>query len=173
MLAIAADKVVARKGVILNPHYKAMGNLYGSEYWTYSLPKRVGVIKAREFTNDCLPVGTKKALETGLIDIAFGESVQEFCDLLQCFSESAAELPNLDRNLCAKKEERARDNLIKPLRQYRAEELQRMWTNFYGRDLSYHFARARFVHKLSPLETPPYLAKHRSVDFRQTAHSEP
>ncbi|HET9702212.1 MAG TPA: hydrogenase maturation protein, partial [Burkholderiales bacterium] len=33
-LALAADRVLAREGVILNPHYKGMGNLYGSEYWT-------------------------------------------------------------------------------------------------------------------------------------------
>jgi putative two-component system hydrogenase maturation factor HypX/HoxX len=31
-----------RDGVMLNPHYKNMGNLYGSEYWTYLLPRRVG-----------------------------------------------------------------------------------------------------------------------------------
>ena len=40
-LALAADRVYARDGVILNPHYKGMGNLYGSEYWTYLLPRRV------------------------------------------------------------------------------------------------------------------------------------
>ncbi len=33
-LALAADRVWARAGVILNPHYRNMGNLYGSEYWT-------------------------------------------------------------------------------------------------------------------------------------------
>ena len=172
MLAIAADEVVARSGVILNPHYKGMGNLYGSEYWTYSLPRRVGIARALEFTNNCLPVGTKKALETGLIDIAFGESVPEFCDLFQCFSESTAASPNLDRNLCAKEEERVRRDKSKPLSQYRAEELERMWNNFYGSDPSYHFARADFVYKLSPFETPLYLAKHRSVNFHQAAHSE-
>ena len=172
MLAIAADEVVARNGVILNPHYKGMGNLYGSEYWTYSLPRRVGIARALEFTNNCLPVGTKKALETGLIDIAFGESMQEFCDLFQCFSESTAASSNLDRNLCAKKEERARNDKTKPLSHYRAEELQRMWDNFYGSDPSYHFARADFVYKLSPFETPLYLAKHRSVNFHRPAHSE-
>jgi enoyl-CoA hydratase/carnithine racemase len=41
-LALAADRVWARRGVILNPHYKNMGNLYGSEYWTYLLPRRMG-----------------------------------------------------------------------------------------------------------------------------------
>jgi hypothetical protein len=35
------------RGVMLNPHYKNMGNLYGSEYWTYLLPRRVGEEGAR------------------------------------------------------------------------------------------------------------------------------
>ena len=46
-LALAADRVYARDGVILNPHYKGMGNLYGSEYWTYLLPRRVAPEQAR------------------------------------------------------------------------------------------------------------------------------
>ena len=37
-LARAADYVWLREGVVLSPHYKDMGNLYGSEFWTYSLP---------------------------------------------------------------------------------------------------------------------------------------
>ena len=40
-LALAADELWAHAGVVLNPHYKNMGNLYGSEYWTYLLPRRV------------------------------------------------------------------------------------------------------------------------------------
>jgi len=162
MLAIAADEVVARKSVILNPHYKGLGNLYGSEYWTYSLPRRVGVAKALEFTNGCLPLGTNKALEAGLIDHAFGDSLEQFCELLQSFAENTARSPNADRRLVDKKERRARENLIKTLDHYRAEELQHMRMNFYGSDPSYHLAREAFVHKLSPLETPPHLAKHRS-----------
>ena len=41
-LALAADHVVARRDVVLNPYYQHMGGLYGSEYWTYLLPRRVG-----------------------------------------------------------------------------------------------------------------------------------
>ena len=41
MMALGADQVIARDGVVLNPHYQTMG-LYGSEYWTYVLPRRVG-----------------------------------------------------------------------------------------------------------------------------------
>jgi putative two-component system protein, hydrogenase maturation factor HypX/HoxX len=41
-LALAADHVIAREDVVLNPYYQHMGGLYGSEYWTYLLPRRVG-----------------------------------------------------------------------------------------------------------------------------------
>ena len=40
--ALAADYVLAREDVVLNPYYGHMGGLYGSEYWTYLLPRRVG-----------------------------------------------------------------------------------------------------------------------------------
>jgi putative two-component system hydrogenase maturation factor HypX/HoxX len=40
MLALAADHVYAREGVVLNPHYRSMGGLFGSDYWTYTLPRR-------------------------------------------------------------------------------------------------------------------------------------
>ena len=42
VLARAADEVWVRQGVVLNPHYKNMGNLHGSEFWSYLLPARVG-----------------------------------------------------------------------------------------------------------------------------------
>ena len=50
MLALAADHVYARSGVVLNPHYRSMGEFYGSEYWTYTLPRRVGQKRALELT---------------------------------------------------------------------------------------------------------------------------
>ena len=42
ILAFAADRVWSHAAVVLNPHYKNMGNLFGSEFWTYLLPPRVG-----------------------------------------------------------------------------------------------------------------------------------
>jgi len=47
-------------GIVLNPHYKTMG-LYGSEYWTYLLPRRVGQEKAIELTENGLPISTQQA----------------------------------------------------------------------------------------------------------------
>ena len=49
MLALAADEVWCRSGAVLNPHYRLMG-LHGSEYWTYTLPRRVGAEKAAELS---------------------------------------------------------------------------------------------------------------------------
>ena len=61
ILALAADYVYAREGIVLNPNYKKMGGSYGSEYWTYLLPKRVGYQKAEELMEECLPVSTTTA----------------------------------------------------------------------------------------------------------------
>ena len=51
---------------ILNPHYKGMGNLYGSEYWTYLLPRRVAPEQARAITQSRLPIGARQAAAMGL-----------------------------------------------------------------------------------------------------------
>jgi putative two-component system hydrogenase maturation factor HypX/HoxX len=66
MLALAADIVLAREGVVLNPHYKTMG-LYGSEYWTYSLPRAVGSEVAQQLTDACLPISALQAEQYGLV----------------------------------------------------------------------------------------------------------
>ena len=57
MLAIAADFVFARTGAVINPHYRGMGGLHGSEYWTYTLPRRVGRARAIVLTEGCRPMG--------------------------------------------------------------------------------------------------------------------
>ena len=77
MLALAADHVYARQGVVLNPHYRSMGNLYGSEYWTYTLPRRVGEDAAR-LTTARQPMGVDEAVEIGLLDGAFGATAEAF-----------------------------------------------------------------------------------------------
>lgn len=66
MLALAADIVFARAGVVLNPHYKTMG-LYGSEYWTYSLPRAVGSEVAHKLVEECLPISALQARHWGMV----------------------------------------------------------------------------------------------------------
>jgi putative two-component system hydrogenase maturation factor HypX/HoxX len=162
-LARAADLVWARSGVILNPHYKDMGNLYGSEYWTYLLPRRVGAERAQRIVEARLPMGCDEALELGLVDQvlegAFIDEVRQGATRLACD-------PDLDARLARERRQRARDEAERPLRRYREEELARMKLNFYGFDPSYHVARYNFVHKVPKSRTPPTLALHRRLAWR-------
>jgi len=160
-MALAADLVLARDGVVLNPHYKGMGNLYGSEYWTYLLPRRCGADKAQEVTEARLPMGTEEAERLGLIDSHFGANVPEFRQLVEEMAEAHAADPGLEERLIAKRLSRAADEAAKPLEQYRAEELEHMKLNFYGFDPSYHVARFSFITKVPKSRTPLYLARHR------------
>ena len=159
-LSLAADRVWARRGVILNPHYKNMGNLYGSEYWSYLLPRRVGE-KARAIMGNRLPIGAQGARDSGLIDDCFGDDLPGFRLEVEQRAEALARSPELGSMLAAKREGRLLDELAKPLEQYRAEELERMKLNFYGFDPSYHVARYNFVHKVPHSWTPLHLAMHR------------
>jgi putative two-component system hydrogenase maturation factor HypX/HoxX len=153
MLALAADRVFARRGVVLNPHYRMMGNLYGSEYWTYTLPRRVGADLAMELTTACQPIGVEEACDIGLIDTAFGTTADEFeAALAERARELAADV-SLPQLLADKQRRRHADELVRPLASYRAQELGRMADNFFGPDPSYHEARRRFVHKLTNTDT--------------------
>jgi putative two-component system protein, hydrogenase maturation factor HypX/HoxX len=150
MLALAADHIFARSGIVLNPHYRSMGNLYGSEYWTYTLPRLVGRKRALELTRSCKPIGTRAACEIGLLDDAFGEYAGAFVAELRERARHIARDPEFRLMLRRKHERRLDDESVKPLATYRAEELEWMRANFFGPDPAYHEARRRFVFKGNP-----------------------
>lgn len=166
-LARAADWVWARERVILNPHYKNMGNLYGSEYWTYLLPSRVGEAGARAIMQHRLPMTAAEGVALGFLDACLAGDPAAFrVDVAQRAAELAA-ASDLPRRLQAKAEKRAADEAAKPLSAYRAEELAHMQRNFYGFDPSYHVARYHFVHKSPQSWTPRHLARHRDLGWSQ------
>jgi putative two-component system protein, hydrogenase maturation factor HypX/HoxX len=154
--ALAADRVVAREDVVLNPYYRHMGGLYGSEYWTYLLPRRVGPETADRLTSaPFTPVGTRGAVDMGLLDAAFGATADDFRARVHGLAEDLARDPRLGAQLEDKRRGRARDEQVKPLRAYRNEELARSYRCFFGEDRRYHEARHRFVHKLgAPCAVP-------------------
>jgi putative two-component system hydrogenase maturation factor HypX/HoxX len=164
-LALAADRVLAREGVVLNPHYKGMGNLYGSEYWTYLLPRASAAERAHAITQQRLPIGAAQAAAEGLVDAALPGSPAAFLEVVAQAVEQA-QGPQHGAALAAKRERRARDEAIKPLAAYRDEELARMRLNFYGFDPSYHVARYHFVHRVPHAWTPLHLAAHRRTMWR-------
>ena len=170
-LALAADHVLARDGVILNPHYKGMGNLYGSEYWTYLLPRRVGAAAARAITQGRLPVSAREAAGLGLIDAHFGATPAAFRAAVESRANALAADPAIDALLRQKQDRRQADESTKPLESYRAEELERMKLNFFGFDPSYHVARDHFVRKVPRSRTPLYLARHRASTTEAASRS--
>ncbi|MEE4297085.1 MAG: hydrogenase maturation protein [Wenzhouxiangella sp.] len=160
-LALAADEVWMRTGVVLNPHYKNMGNLYGSEYWTYLLPRRVGQDGIKAVMGHRLPMLACEAERLGLVDRAGPSDRAEFDEFVLRQSQVLAE-ESLSERLSAKVEQRERDEVEKPLKAYRDAELERMRMNFYGFDPSYHVARFRLVHRSPHAWTPLHLATHRA-----------
>ena len=158
-LALAADEVWAHEGVVLNPHYKNMGNLHGSEYWTYTLPRRIGAERAAALMRSRLPLSAAQASELGLIDVVLGPDAQATDE--RAAAQAASH--NVPERIAAKQARRAEDQACKPLAAYRTEELQRMHQNFYGFDPSYHVARHHFVYRKPQAWTPRHLAIHREA----------
>ncbi|XP_019624875.1 PREDICTED: uncharacterized protein LOC109470381 [Branchiostoma belcheri] len=139
MMALAADKVWSHAGVVLNPHYRKMA-LFGSEYWTYSLPRRVGSPAAEELTNELQPLLATKARDKGMIDDVIGYNAEEL----------NAQIPQMCRRLQANSREILREkksettSLWSTLEEHRHEELARMWKCFH--DEEYHDRRHNFVY---------------------------
>jgi len=147
--ALAADYVLAREDVVLNPYYGHMGGLYGSEYWTYLLPKRVGDWMTAMLTSAPFePLGATRAAEIGLIDDAFGATSDQFRAGVRRRAEQLASSPARHAELIEKRRTRARDEERKPLAAHRADELARSRECFFGTDRSYHRARHGFVYKI-------------------------
>jgi putative two-component system protein, hydrogenase maturation factor HypX/HoxX len=161
MLALAADQVWCRDGAVLNPHYKLMG-LHGSEYWTYTLPRRVGPDQAHQLTSACLPVSPAAALRTGLIDQVITAGADSYRAQVTALAEQLARSPDYAQQLAAKARQLAADQNQRPLAAYRAAELAVMRRNFTAPHEPYAQLRRAFVYKEKPSRTPPHLARHRT-----------
>ncbi|MET0106170.1 MAG: hydrogenase maturation protein [Sedimenticola sp.] len=162
-LARAADQVWARRGVILNPHYKDMGNLHGSEYWSYLLPKYAGEENTQRITQGRLPMGSAEAQALGLVDGRFDVAPEQFAEQVMQEAEQLALHAGFEQLLQQKRLNRTEDEAVKNLAAYREEELEKMHLNFYGFDPSYHVARYNFVYKVPKSRTPLTIARHRRV----------
>ncbi|WP_082353956.1 hydrogenase maturation protein [Marinagarivorans algicola] len=146
ILALACDKVIIREGVVLNPHYAKMG-LYGSEYWTYLLPKRIGHELAQKWTTECEPLLASEALQYRFADQMLPEDWEQYHEHLRSFCQQQASQLDLTAELEQKRQRRAADEALKPLENYRSEELAKMREIFYNPESSYHLERKLFVFK--------------------------
>lgn len=142
MMALASDFVFAREGSVLNPHYKKM-KLYGSEYHTYFLPKRVGQEKASELLNNAGPIMACEAADIGLLDGCVGDGVEQFENWVKYQASFLANSP-LQRHFVREKNRKASKERMEKIEACRANELEIMATNF--QDPEYYQARKNFVY---------------------------
>jgi putative two-component system hydrogenase maturation factor HypX/HoxX len=161
MLALAADQVWCRSGAVLNPHYRLMG-LHGSEYWTYTLPRRVGAAEAARLTQACLPVTPASALRSGLVDHVIPGDPTAFRAQVAALAEYLVGSPAYPALLTAKARRLAAPEQHRSLTAYRAAELTAMARNFFDPGEPYAGLRRAFVYKEKPSQTPPHLARHRT-----------
>jgi putative two-component system hydrogenase maturation factor HypX/HoxX len=152
-LALGCDYVVMREEVVLNPHYKTLG-LSGSEYHTYTLPKRVGEKKAQELLEACLPIGAKEASEMGMVEQVFAQELYK--EKLESYCLSLIEDEDAYEDFLWEKEDYLEENraLIESKRE---DEIKVMYPEFWEQESSFHQLRYEFVYKICPRETPQRL----------------
>jgi len=154
MMALGADYVFMGSHVVLNPHYKSM-YLYGSEYWTYNLPRRVGAEMAVELTEGMQPLSANQAKKIGLVDDVFGSNFQEFTSMLQ---EKVKQFSPATVDAIVKKKLAERNStFFSAIQKSRSNELEKMKVNF--QDPNYIQSRKRFVYKESCGCTPLHFPK--------------
>ena len=152
-LGLACDFAVAKDGVVLNPHYKTLG-LSGSEYHTFTLPKRVGQKMSEYLLDKSLPVSAKRAKDIKMIDEIFDkskyiESLEEYCQNL---------LKDEDKydDFIYQKQDFLEENK-EYINSCKEEELRVMYPEFWDEKSPFHHLRREFVYKICPAFTPKRL----------------
>ena len=153
MLPLGADRVFVRDGIVLNPHYATMG-LFGSEYWTYVLPRRVGDDEAQSLTESCLPISARRAADIGLADAVVNANRHEFEATVFEAASRLATRSDYDKLLADKRDSRETDQRRKPFEAYRTEELGEMSRDLFNDRSGFEQARQAFVFKRRPAATP-------------------
>ena len=159
MMALAADRVWAHSGVVVNPHYRTMG-LYGSEYWTHFLPERLGsMAEAVRITESKAAYTAQDAADLGLLDQVIAKNVEQFQQVLhtnvrQLLSEDGPEIVQ-------RKTARTTIDYLNSLEAARTYELNTMARDFQSRE--YNESRRRFVFKEKAMATPVHMSDRRGV----------
>ncbi len=149
-LALACDYVVAKEGVVLNPHYKTL-SLSGSEYHSYTLQKRVGETKAEKLLENCLPISVKYAKNIGMIDAVFEH--EKYQENLKSFVEKILEDEEKYEDFLWDKQEYLEENK-KKIERAREDEINIMHPEFWSKNSEFHRLRYEFVYKICPTQTP-------------------
>lgn len=152
-LGLACDYCIAKESIVLNPHYQTIG-LTGSEYHTYSLPKKVGLKKSKELLNNCLPLSANMAKEINMVDEVY--SSQTYINDLENFCEDLVKDEESYENFIDEKKDRLYDDEEK-MQECKEKELSIMYDEFWNKSSSFQTLRKNFVNKTKVLSTPKRL----------------
>lgn len=155
MLALGADLVAARAGVVLNPYYD-MG-IYGSELHTLTLPRRVGSACAARLLGERLPLDAGQALSIGLVDVVGPRDPAEFDGWLGDLAERTAVYAR-HGHLRAGHGAGPLSSGERPLSYYETAELAEMAQDIFDDRNGFAARRSAFVHKQPAPQTPPKLS---------------
>jgi len=144
ILAAACDRVWMRDGTVLNAHYQGIG-MYGSDYWTYVLPRRVGAACAHRLSEQGLPTLAREARRLGLADRLLPEDWSNYERELDRGLAELSEPSSWRRAVNAKERQRTRDEQRKPLQKYRDEELLQIHRSCFDPDSAFHAARRNVI----------------------------
>ena len=144
-MALACDKVVAKEGVVLNPHYKTLG-LSGSEYHTFTLPKRVGEKKAEELLEKCLPISSYHAKKIGMVDEVFSHN--SYYASLHDYA-----VGSYDEDFLWEKQDML-EEMRESIEMHKEQELAQMHPEFWDEKSAFQNLRREFVYKVCPTHTP-------------------
>jgi putative two-component system hydrogenase maturation factor HypX/HoxX len=152
-LALACDYVLTCTSAVLNPHYKTIG-LSGSEYHTYTLPKRVGAHKAEELLSSCLPINAYRAKEIGMIDEVFEK--ENYFEEVRSFTQKLVENEDKYDDFLYSKQDYLEENR-EFINECKESELKVMYPEFWDKESCFHQSRRDFVYKRCPIQTPQRL----------------
>ena len=155
-LGLACDYVVGKENIVLNPHYKSLG-LTGSEYHTFSLPKRVGDSKAKKLLDNCLPISVEYAKSIGMIDEVY--SHDSYYESLHTFSKD-----KYNDDYIWNKQDYLENNRVM-IESLKEKEIEVMYPEFWDESSSFHYLRSEFVNKVCPKETPERLKLNRGEHY--------
>lgn len=147
-MALACDYVVAKEDVTLNPHYKTLG-LSGSEYHTYTLPKRVGAQMSERLLDEALPISVNHAKQIKMLDEVYAK--EDYFENLYAFASSA-----YNEEFIWSKRDYLEENLAL-MESCKKAELKKMYPEFWDDDSEFHQLRHEFVYKICPTKTPQRL----------------
>ena len=144
-MALSCDYVIAKKDVVLNPHYKTLG-LSGSEYHSYTLPKRVGKDISEKLLDECLPISANYAKSLGMLDEVYTH--ENYYEELHNFSKSVY----CDDYIWHKQEYFEKNK--EQIEALKESELKVMYPEFWDKESSFQKLRREFVYKTCPIKTP-------------------